>query len=154
MAKTIKKTFSDGLQDMFQRTLFEDNPQDNPMLFAHPEHKKKHTKSFTDNLESFFQDAIEDVIQEKAQELRAEGIKTSDKSSKKSNKKPNIGLDLLIRNTIEEGVFSESDKKRITFTFEKEKIERLKKVADLEKTRIRDIIDELVTGYIKKYKLS
>ena len=37
---------------------------------------------------------------------------------------------------------------------EKEKIERLKKVADLEKTRIRDIIDELVTGYIKKYKLS
>jgi hypothetical protein len=44
----------------------------------------------------------------------------------------------------------ENEKKRITFTFEKDKIDKLKMIAESEKAKIRDIIEQLVSTYINQ----
>jgi hypothetical protein len=44
--------------------------------------------------------------------------------------------------------------KRLTVTFDKKKLEKLKKIARLEKSYLKDILGEIVAEYIKKYELS
>lgn len=153
MAK-YKKSFAEGLEDMIQQTLFGDLPEEQPTAPAQEEQgkgkkKKASGKSFSSDLEAFFQETIQDSIDRKAQEIK--GDKKSD-NSRSTRKKPEIGLDQLIRNTLESGMASEDQvTKRVTFVFDKEKIERLRQIAEKEKARIRDIVDELVTSYIEKY---
>lgn len=164
MSKLNKKNFAVGLETMFHQTLFEDNLKDNPSHLdknagkpaAAKTTKKPAIKSFADNLELFLNEAIEESVQEKTEDIRAannavDGLKDA---NKRNNRKPTIGLDLLIRSTIEDASFVENDKKRMTFTFDKDKVEKLRQIADLEKQRIRDIIDELVTQFIGKYNVS
>lgn len=154
-----KKKFSDGLESMFQRTLFEDNPQDNPMLFSKdsPADRSKaaHGKSFMDSLEMFLEETIQESIESKSEEMKDKGIESIKVAPGRSSrsKKPVIGLDLLIRSTMDGAEMSEPDKKRITFTFEKDKVEKLRQIADQERSRIRDIVDELVTNFIQNYSL-
>jgi len=40
----------------------------------------------------------------------------------------------------------------LKLTFETEKIEKLRKIAKLEKARIRDIVNELITDYIQQHE--
>jgi hypothetical protein len=66
------------------------------------------------------------------------------------------GLDMLIRRTVEAGsmeVEEERDgKKRLTVTFEKKKLEKLKKIARMEKAYLKDILGDIVAEYIRKYE--
>ncbi len=135
-----KKTFSSSFGDLFSGLEEQQNT-------AAPTPKQKSKKNFADSLDSIFQDAIEEVIQEKA-EQKAEG-KPVKKSKRRT--KPVFGLDALIRQTVEDSEIKRN-KKRVTFTFETEKIEKLRSIAKVEKARIRDIVNELVTEYIQKYE--
>jgi hypothetical protein len=147
MSTKNKKNFSDGLETMFNQSL-EDGAMSNPSHLAETTTKKRAGKGFQESLSLFFEESIQEAIEEQTQKLKS----TDGKDSKTTRRtKPVIGLDLLIRSTVE-GAIIENDKKRITFTFEKNKIDKLRKIAELEKARIRDIVDELVSDYIKKYK--
>jgi hypothetical protein len=75
-------------------------------------------KSFAMDLEDMFRDALE----EKLQEAKVTTDKNAETTPKKKRTKPSFGIDLLIRNTVEEGVKVESDTKRVTFAFDKTKI--------------------------------
>lgn len=143
MSKDPKKTFSDGLDALF------DHAFDTVETVSEKDEKKKGNskKSFSNDLSYFFQDAIRDVVSEKASEIK-QGKKPS-KSKRRT--KPNFGLDSLIKQTIEESV-TKPEKKRVTFTFETNKIDQLKSIAKVEKARIRDIVGELISDYIKKYE--
>lgn len=133
-----KKTFSSGFDDLFS------NAQEQQETTAPA--KLKSRKNFSDSLDAIFQDAIEEVVQEKAEQV-AQG-----KAVKKTKRrtKPIFGLDNLIRQTIEQSEIK-PDKKRVSFTFETEKIEKLRNIAKLEKARIRDIVNELITDYIQRH---
>ncbi len=134
-----KKTFSSGFDDLFS------NVQEQKETSAPAKSTSK--KNFSDSLDSIFQDAIQDAFKEKAEQI-AEG-KTVKKTKRRT--KPVFGLDALIRQTVEQSEIKQ-DKKRVTFTFETEKIEKLRSIAKLEKARIRDIVNELVSDYIQKHE--
>jgi len=63
------------------------------------------------------------------------------------------GLDLLIRQTSEETYIEyQSENKRVTFVFDKKKLERLKKIAKSQKAFLKDIIGDVVSKYIEQYE--
>ena len=65
-------------------------------------------------------------------------------------------MDSLIRETVETSKveITPAEKKRVTFIFDKKKIERLKNIARLEKAYVKDIINQLVSEYIDQYDVS
>lgn len=147
MSNKNKKSFSDGLEVTFNQSL-EEGAASNPSHIVEAL-KKKPGKGFQSSLEIFFEESLNEAFEQQMEQ--AKSGEPEKKSSRRT--KPVIGLDLLIRSTVE-GAVVENDKKRITFTFDKTKVEKLRKIAELEKARIRDIVDELVSEYIKKYKTS
>lgn len=109
---------------------------------------KKASKSFSNNLDDLFQEAIEESVQENADKL----LKKSRTTSKR--KKPMFGLDALIRETVETSSVevTPSNTKRVTFVFDEEKINKLKQIARLKKAYVKDIVDEIITEYLKENK--
>lgn len=142
MSKKKNKTFSAGFDDLFNDAV---EQQTQPSVGTRPKSSSK--KNFSDSLESIFQDAITEAVEAKAEKV-AEGKKIK---KEKRRTKPMFGLDSLIRQTIEQSEIK-PDKKRISFTFETEKIEKLRGIAKNEKARIRDIVNELITDYIQQHE--
>ncbi len=63
------------------------------------------------------------------------------------------GLDMLIRQTSEETYIEyQSENKRVTFVFDKKKLEKLKVIAKSQKAFLKDIIGDVVSKYIEKYE--
>lgn len=150
MSKKGKKSFSQGLGDLFSN--LDDQHQgvqpevetlSRPRRRVHDDSESK--KSFAADLNLFFQEAISESVEEKAQEIQ-QGEK---KKPAKRRTKPVFGIDSLIRQTLKEGTVT-TNRKRISFTFDTDKITKLKAIAALEKARIRDIVDELITSYIEE----
>lgn len=141
-----KKKFSDGLDTLFGDSLDNEKNQSSKTSAKKKTKRNSSRKSFTGNLELLFQEVLEESVHEKTAELKA------NKSTKSKRKTPvATGLDALIKSTIEGSSFSESDKKRITFTFDADKVKKLRSIAKLERARIKDIVNELVSEYIDKY---
>ena len=112
--------------------------------------KRSSSKDFTSDLESLFSTAVDKEVQEQSKQQQIKGKATA---IKKRSDRPVIGIDALIRKTIEdkkEGAIPNSSKKRITITMEKQKLEKLKKIAKEKKTYLRTIMDELVSDYLSK----
>ena len=120
-----------------------------------PARKSKSRKNFTTDLNSLFEDALKETILEKAQQAE-KGLETKTKSAphKTRARKPLSGLDALIRRTVESGTIEidPNAKKRVTIVFEKQKIEKLKKIARIEKAYLKDIMNNIVSEYLEKYE--
>ena len=60
---------------------------------------------------------------------------------------------MLIRNTLEPQSFEVHEKptRRITLTFDKEKLEKLDEIAKGKQTYLRKIIDEIVNDFLSNY---
>lgn len=113
--------------------------------------KRSSSKNFTSDLETLFSSAIDkEQVQQKKQKSNRPNL------SKKKSDKPIIGLDALIRKTSEgsyEAKYASTPlKKRLTITMERKKLEELKSIARQKKAYLRDIIDELVSGYLDQIK--
>ncbi|MEY3052065.1 MAG: hypothetical protein RLY31_1850 [Bacteroidota bacterium] len=69
-------------------------------------------------------------------------------------RRPGGGLDVLIRRTVEMGAVEEdaSGTKRLTVSFDKEKLNKLKIIARLEKAYLKDILGEIIDEYISRYE--
>ncbi len=144
-----RKSFQSGLDDLFEEAL-DTTPKAKEKTTAKTQSKKSKssTKSFTADLDAFFQETIEESVKE-----QAANIKAGKKSSKPKRKKPSFGIDALIRETVKTSkVEVPKDKKRVTFIFEKDKIDKLKTIARLEKAYLKDIVNQLVSEYIAKYE--
>ncbi len=108
-------------------------------------------KHFTSDLESFLKEAFEESYEAQTQgDTRA----AVDTQIKKRNRRPPGGLDLLIRSTVEPVAVMDEDThtRRVTLLFEQKKLEKLKTIARLERTYLKNIIDELVLEYIQMYE--
>jgi len=144
MAKKKNKSFSSGFGNLFSDLLEEQQAE---VIVPSTPPKSSSKKDFSTSLESLFEEAITEAVQEKAEQV------TEGKAIKKDKRrtKPVFGLDSLIRQTVEQSEIK-SDKKRVSFTFETQKIEKLRSIAKLEKARIRDIVNELITDYIQQHE--
>lgn len=124
-------------------------------------------KNFTTDLDSLFQEVVQESIEEQF-ELKKEKEKIKKKNQKVESKpKPKPvkkkrrviprsgGIDSLIRSTVEGSIMqieSTSNKKRVSFVFDKEKLKKLKSIAKVKKSYLKDVIDEVVAEYLAKYE--
>lgn len=168
--KNNKKSFSDGLESVFEHTLFEDNLQDNPSMFAgeqsseskvktkttksktpkgnNTKDKKSYRKSFSTNLESFFKESIEDAMEGMVTEIKRNIVKNG--KSKRA-----IGIDVLLRRTTEVSPDeklpeTKTNTKRITFVLEENQINQFKAIAKEKKKRLKQIVSKLIEEYIEE----
>ena len=113
--------------------------------------RASHGKNFANDLESFLREAFEESLEAHTQGDTQAAVDTQ---IKKRNRRPSGGLDLLIRSTIEPIVTSDSDThtRRVTLLFDPKKLEKLKTIARLERTYLKDIVDELVLEFIQHYE--
>lgn len=117
---------------------------------------RKHSsrKNFSSDLDSLFEKTVE-VAQKN--ELKIKAIKDVNRPSKKVS--IYSGLDSLIRDT-RGGIDTRhrtsedigANKKRMTFTYDSERINKLKTIAKDEGVYVRDVISKALTQYLNKYE--
>jgi hypothetical protein len=158
-----KKRFTVGLESLFEEPE-EKKTEGKELLLFHLEErkpvkvskksKKKVSKNFTDDIQSFLKEAFEDSFAEQSATQQEKPRKTS-QPPKKRRRKPLSGLDSLIRKTVEPRSMDLQEKptRRLTITFDNQKLKKLKDIARLEKTYLKDIIDEIVGDFIKEYEV-
>ena len=169
-----KKKFTDTLEDLFGESSKDTLSKDSPLL-AKTEVKKtkgaarkssakssgKTGKNFIADLDFLFEDALVDAKEEVITQTPARQTNKTQKTTgktqpKRRTKKPASGLDALIRRTIDttELEVNYQAKKRITFVFDREKLDKLKKIARKEKSYLKDLVDGLISEYIDDYESS
>ena len=156
-----KKRFTDGLESLFGFSEGGDLAEESPLLadtevrvITEPKAKKargRSSKNFTSDLDSLFEDTLEDVIEETKTDYQQQSIKPD---KKRKQRRPVSGLDALIRRTLEggEAEISYDKRKRVTFVFEKSKVEKLKRIAKAQKVYLKDILGDIVQDYLQQYE--
>lgn len=159
-----KKRFTDGLESLFSTDNKEDVSGKGTAFLRSPAEadgtttvKKRRTsrKTFTTDLDSLLEEALQESFEEKMAQREKEDKKEEQKKYQNQARRPMTGLDVLIRRTVESGEIEKNRKngtKRLTVTFDKSKIAKLKRIARLEKAYLKDILGELVEDYIERYE--
>lgn len=166
-----KKRFTDGLESIFgevheetfDRGLLVEEKQtktaNRTKSTTSIKKKRSSRKNFTTDLDSLFDGSLSEVVEEKLQEQRTaprKNLKGKSKSieHKQRVRKPLSGLDALIRQTLDSGSLSydPNAKKRVSFTCEKAKLDKLKKIARQEKAYLKDILGDIVASFINEYE--
>jgi hypothetical protein len=145
-----KKRFKAGMESLFED--HSDPIELNQDTAASPEKKaeekttqKSSGKGFRNDLKSFLQEAFEESLE---QQLEQKGT-----TPKKKPVKPKGGLDALLRSTIEPSKMRLQNKpvRRLTISFDEDKLAKLKQIARKERTYLKDIIDEIVGEFLASY---
>lgn len=158
-----KKKFTEGLESLFrdesrkeESTLDGVVEQSRAKPATPSTTEKKRTsgsKDFSDDLQSFLQSAFEESFERQSQSSPSQDDEYAS-DIKKRKGKPMSGLDALIRATVEPSKMTVDAKnvRRLTVAFEAEKLQKLKKIARMERSYLRDIIDAIVEEYIRTYE--
>ena len=172
-----KKHFTSGLDSVFsEEAQYEPNIDNSPWLLETSEEvavaqepakakkakatesstARRNGKSFTSDLESLFAAA--------SVERPREAVTPSEDMSIRTRHRPRrrmatfAGLDGLIRDTtngkIPKSIVEDapSVRKRVTFTYDRDRFARLKSIARLEGNYLKDIISSLLNDYINEYE--
>jgi hypothetical protein len=162
-----KKKLTEGLESLFaelgqevlesssqaQGVVVRDKKEpSSPARDYQPEPERRSTgKKFADDLESLLQMAFEDSFDRQ----KNKGLSELEEATlKKRSHRPMSGLDSLIRTTVDPSQmrYEEFPTRRLTIVFDEKKLSKLKEIARTEKTVLRDIIDEIVAGFILEYE--
>ena len=162
-----KKRFTDGLESIFgdvheetfDRGLLVEKEKTAAQATSNTVDEKRKPssrKNFTTDLDSLFDGSLSEVIEEKLREKPGKNLSGKSKSLEHVQRvrRPLSGLDALIRQTLETGTlnYDPKAKKTVTFTCEKSKLEKLKRIARLEKSYLKDILGYIVVSFIKEYE--
>ena len=115
-------------------------------------------KKFTEGLESILGPASDEAVPGDNLLLfpmeEEKGSLSKKSPARKKRRKPIGGLDLLIRKTLDQESLKEEGlpTKRVTITFERAKLEKLKTISRMQKVYLKDIINDLVDNYIDHYE--
>jgi len=164
VSKLNKKKFTAGLESVFTETT-EAFEHETVGLVDEPQKRKSkaqkvkrikprgNNKDFTSDLDTLLELALSESDNNYSeQQTEAKG------SFKKTNKgRPAItGLDALIRQTVDvkmiDNTHSKKPTKRVTFSLDKEKLQRLKQIARIENAYLKDILSGLITDYIETFE--
>lgn len=164
-----KKNFIDGLDSIFGGDKSEDlniiTKEDDSVKVIKKRKKRSSSKDFTADLDSLLQDALQESVAKHAQKKKKSlPVAKSNRQAKRGRIKQTLsGLDALIRQTISSSEMDIEDqssnpslpkKKRVTFSFDREKVDKLKSIARKEKSYIKDIVNKVVSEYIDEYEKS
>jgi hypothetical protein len=145
-----KKNFSKGFSDLLEGAMDGNLAERVTQKMAS---KQSPSKSFAADLESLFESSIKESTMESLEAIK-DGKKTP---VSKARTKPAFGLDALIRETVETSTVETSQTpeglKRVTITIDQKRLDKLKKIARIEKSYLKDIINEVVAEYIAKYEI-
>ncbi|MCB0584398.1 MAG: hypothetical protein KDD06_03600 [Phaeodactylibacter sp.] len=161
-----KKRFTEGLESLFGDSAEETLQESSPLLSrtgkqevlrkrGEDSGKRSSAKDFSSDLQAFLEDAFEESVEAQLEQRKTKRTPISGSARvKKRHSKPLSGLDALIRSTVDPGSIRLEQKaaKRVTLTFDPEKLERLKAIARRKRSYLRDIIDEIVAEYLDEYE--
>lgn len=151
-----KKRFSEGLDD-----LFKDMPTEESSFSAEtgrPAERRHHGKNFMNDLDALLQEALDESL-EKFDANQPDTVTQSSKSKSTASvtgsaRNQLSGLDALIRQTIDVQELTTDEitgKRRLTVAVDKTKIEKLKAIARLENSYMKDLLVGLIDEYIAEY---
>jgi hypothetical protein len=147
-----KKNFKSGLGDLLDNAMTGTSKAEakkSTRKTAKQTASEKPNKSFMSNLDDLLQEAIEEGVQEQVEKIKQK------KPTVSKRKKPMFGLDALIRETVEtsQAEVAPKNTKRVTFVFDEAKIEKLQQLARLKKAYVKDIVNEIISEYLKEQKI-
>ena len=113
--------------------------------------RRSHGKKFSEDLQTFLQEAFDDSFEKYSDP----NFVQDDSSNKKRSLKPMAGLDAILRSTVDPKSMrlGPGNTRRLTLVFDESKLNKLKSIARLERSYLKDIIDEIVEEFIKKYEV-
>jgi hypothetical protein len=152
-----KKKFSEGLHDLFSDSAAEANST----VFAPAERpaqeRKVSGKNFMTDLDALLQEALEETM-ERYEANQPDSITASSAKTRQASGGLSVGLstglDALIRQTVdfqEINTDEANGKKRLTVTVDRSKLDKLKAIARLENAYLKDLLIEVIDGYINEY---
>lgn len=151
-----KKRFSEGLDSLFMDSAAEATATvsvvESGTGAARFGERKTHGKNFVSDLDALLQEAMDESFERyEARQQAAPG--KSKTSSTPTAARPLSGLDALIRQTIDVREITTDDmgKKRLTVAVDKPKLDKLKTIARMENAFLKDILVNLIDGYITEY---
>lgn len=146
-----KKKFSEGLDDLLSNSQTGGNASvDSAAAVAPPKERRTGHKSFMSDLDALLQDALDESL------ARQQDVQTASKSAPKRSVSDTVphGLDALIRQTVDiQDIMTDeaTGKRRLTVSVDKAKLEKLKTIARLENSFLKDLLIELIDTYIQEY---
>ena len=163
-----KKNFSADMNNYFLKSNEEVKPVDSAeqitmrgsaetaTALVAPLLRKSHNKTFASDLDSLFKDAFTEVVEEKIDSLKRKSGFDAPSIFQESESSPSrlSGLDALIRSTVNASLaeLHHQSIKRLTIIVENQKAEKLKSIAKLEKSFVKDLLSSVVNEYIDKYE--
>lgn len=166
-----KKRFTEGLEDLFSSAAGDSLSSDSPLLReTSPRVKTKSSasaasqskssgtsssgKSFSSDLDDWFRDALRESLEKSLQEPATNADTKSGVGNKKRSIKPKEGLDTLIRQTVEtaEVDLNYEKKRRLVVALDQEVLNKLRNIAQREKSYLKDIVNRVVTEFIDQYE--
>lgn len=152
-----KKRFSQGLDDLFSDQETVDHIGYGTAMSETPKERKQAHKNFASGLDALLQEALEESL-EKYEANQPDSVTQSGKSkagtSSVMQSPLRSGLDNLIRPTIDVQEIAndeQSGKKRLTVAVDRTKLDKLKVIARLENSYLKDLLVSLIDGYIEEY---
>ena len=154
-----KKRFSSGLDDLFSEAAAHQGGIEAADVFAPaPERKAASHKNFASGLDALLQEALEESLERYESNQPDTTTPSSAKSRAQRTTAPSnsifSGLDTLIRQTIDVQEISNdeaSGKKRLTVAVDRSKLDKLKVIARMENSYLKDLLVNLIDGYIEEY---
>jgi hypothetical protein len=158
-----KKKFTGGLDTLFEvtETVMDNTPSVSQARQAESSTtqsalvRRVTSKNFTSDLDSLFQEAFTEAVEEKLGKMkRASGIEDPFENNRRQYKQPLSGLDALIRSTVDTSLagLDHAAIKRLTIMFEYQKIEKLKSIAKVERSFVKDLVSGVLTEFINDYE--
>jgi hypothetical protein len=151
-----KKKFSEGLDDLLSDSQKGgDISADSAAAVAAPKERRSGHKSFMSDLDALLQDALDESLAQQS-DTQATSASNQAKSASRRSVSDNVphGLDALIRQTIDiQDIITDeaTGKRRLTVAVDKTKLEKLKTIARLENSFLKDLLIELIDAYIREY---
>jgi hypothetical protein len=150
-----KKKFSEGLDDLFKDTHSGKGSLFSTITKSPKTEPKTVHKNFLSDLDALLQEALEESLGKyEANQPDTTTPSAKNKSGTGIPRNNFSGLDSLIRQTIDvQEIHSDevSGKKRLTVAVDKTKLEKLKVIARLENAYLKDLLVNLIDGYISDY---
>jgi hypothetical protein len=152
-----KKRFSEGLHDLFSDAAAEATSSVYSQA-ERPSHERKlGGKNFMTDLDALLQEALEETM-EKYESNQSDPMTSSSAKTRQTSagtlSASSSGLDMLIRQTIDFKEINSDEangKKRLTVTVDRTKLDKLKAIARLENAYLKDLLTEVIDGYINEY---
>lgn len=162
-----KKRFTDGLESIFDDATDSFKEERVVLVDAKPKKPEKvkrtrargSSKDFTADLDSLLEEALRESS-DRSSGTGGSSAAEASRPKKAARQTPPqrqalSGLDALIRKTIQVKVKEEdrrSPTKRVTLSVDKEKLERLKRIARVENAYLKDILSRIISEYLRKYE--